>query len=41
MYTKDRDDFIEAIIKYKKSEDQLFYFIRWFEEKLIREKIKI
>ena len=41
MHIKDENEFVETIIKYKKSEDQLFYFIRWFEEKLIREKISI
>jgi hypothetical protein len=41
MYTTNEDDFLKKIDEYTKCEVYLFYFIEWFETKLIRGKIKI
>lgn len=41
MYTTNEDTFVQKIEIYKKSNEQLFYFIEWFERKLILEKIRM
>ncbi len=41
MYTENIHGFVEKINRYNESSYYLFYFLRWFEEKLISEKIEI
>jgi DNA modification methylase len=39
MSVEKEEDFVEIMKKYNESAEYLFYFVEWFEEKLISEKI--
>jgi hypothetical protein len=41
MYTTNKNDFVERIDEYNDCANYLFYFLDWFEGKLLSEKIKL
>lgn len=41
MSAEDEKDFVEIIKKYNECAEYLFYFVEWFEEKLIGERIVV
>jgi hypothetical protein len=41
MSVEKEEDFVEIMNKYNESAEYLFYFVEWFEEKLIGEKIVV